>query len=561
MTKRAGAWFATIEAMRAERMPARALPLLALALFPAGQAAQPGEVRIRYGLYAPEPPVISVEANLVELAVTVRDGHGQATGGFSASDFQVLDNGKPRPISFFSELKAPPPSAATKSAAAAPASSVAPASAQPARSIALFVDDTHINLFGLGKAKAAAQKFVENMLPADRVALYTGSASVTVDFTASQHALLAGIAALRVHPQRGDRGFTVCPVLSGYEAYAIARHADEALKRAKVQEAIACNCLSPDPACIAEQPAYVQTLAETVWNQLNYQSTTALDVLGVVIRQLARMPGSRILAMLSPGFPTGGLEQRASAVLDAALRARVTINAIDSEGLTTRFGPRQQIVTPFLVEAAAATGGQFLENTNDITGGFLELTTPPRVSYLLGFSPEKAPDGTYHRLAVKLPNRAGLHVETRAGYFAAAPQRLETARQRIDRAMLSADAIGDVPATVRVSAGAEKNGRYTITVLTAIDARRLKFSRQSNRNLQELTFATVLEDARGNYIAGKLAVMDLLLSRASLDDFESKGIKATLSFTAPKGSYQVREVVREVVENRLAAATTPIDLR
>jgi len=537
-------------------MLAHALPLIAAALFPAGQAAQPGEVRIRYGLYAPEPPVLSVEANLVELAVTVRDGQGHATGGFSASDFQILDNGRPRPVSFFSELKAPAP------AAGPTASPSAPASAPPARSIALFVDDTHINLFGLGKAKAAAQKFIENfMLPTDRVALYTGSASVTVDFTADRQALLAAIAALKVHPQRGDRDFTVCPVLSGYEAYAITRHADEALKRAKVREAIACNCLSPDPACIDEQPAYVQTLAETVWNQLSYQSTTALDVLGVVIRQLARMPGARILTMLSPGFPTGGLEQRTSAVLDAAVRARATINAIDSEGLTTRFGPRQQIVSPFLAEAAAATGGRFLKNTNDITGDFLELTTPPRVSYLLGFSPEKTPDGTYHRLAVKLPSRAGLHLETRAGYFAAAPERVETARQRIDRAMLAAGPIGDVPATMRVSAGAEKDGRYTITVLTAIDARRLKFSRQSNRSLQELTFATVLEDVHGNYIAGKLAVMDLLLSRTSLADFEARGIRARLSFTAPKGSYQVREVVREIVENRLAAATTPIDLR
>ena len=48
-------------------------------------------------------------------------------------------------------------------------------------------------------------------------------------------------------------------------------------------------------------------------------------------------------------------------------------------------------------------------------------------------------------------------------------------------------------------------------------ARRLKLTLRGDRHAQELTFAKVLEDSSGNYIAGKLSVMDLLLSRATLN--------------------------------------------
>jgi len=535
-------------------MLAALLSLAALAS--RGIAVQPGEVRIRYGLYAPQPPPISAEANLVEVAVTVLDAHGRPAGGFSRDDFRILDNGHLQPVTFFSELKAAAPSPQDSPGAAFESS--APSRQPAARFIALFVDDTHINQFGLGKARAAATRFIQDrMLPQDRVALFTGSGAVTVDFTADRQALLAGLRRLIMHPQRGDRGLTVCPVLSTYDAYVITRHLDEALRQTRIAEAIACNCISPDPKCVNEQPAYVQTLAETTWAMLHYESTDTLDALSAIVRRLAAMPGTRILTMLSPGFPAGGLEQKLNSVIDAALRARIAINALDSEGLTTQSGPRKRILGAVLAETTSATGGQFLKNTNDLTGALADLNAAPRVSYLLGFSPP-APDGTYHHLSVKLPDRAGFHLETRPGYFAAAPQHVETARARIDREVLSRDRIDGVPVSVRVAALLRHDGRYSIDVRLSIDAAHLKFARKEKRRVQELTFASVLEDAGGDYIAGKLAVMDLALTPPSLAEFQSKGIHAALTFDAPKGSYLLRLVVREAVDNHLSASTTPI---
>ena len=541
-------------------LPCVVLLLPALAAAP---AAQPGEVRIRYGLYAPEPPPILAEANLVELRATVRDAQGRPAGGFTAADFELFDNGRPRPIAFFSEQRAGPSAASISS----PGTPEPPPEAQrppaPARSIAVFVDDTHIDEFGLAKGKAAIREFIRgSMLPGDRIAIFTASGRVTLDFTNDRPALLDTLVRLRVQHQRGDRGFTFCPLMTAYDAYAIARHLDSEVKTAKVQEAVTCNCLPPpDPQCIAAQDLYVQNLAETIWHELQYQSTTTLDVLAIAVHSLARSPGERILTMLTPGFPAGGLERRTSTVINAALRARIVINSLDSEGLGVRRGPRQQILAIFPADAATSTGGRMLKNDNDATHAFQELTAAPQVSYMFGFTPEKEPDGTYHRLAVKLKRGAGLSVETRAGYFAAIDEPAESARQRIDRAVLSNDRLSELPATVQATASAGKNGNYTVRVLIAIDVLPLKFSRQSSRQVQELTFATVLEDAGGNYVAGKLAVMDLALTRATLAELRAKGIRATLSFNAKRGSYKVREVVREAVENHLAASDTLVEAR
>ena len=54
--------------------------------------------------------------------------------------------------------------------------------------------------------------------------------------------------------------------------------------------------------------------------------------------------------------------------------------------------------------------------------------------------------------------------------------------------------------------------------------------------------------------------MDLFLRPATLANLKAKGIKAQLSFAAPKGSYRIRAVTREAVENRFATSSTPVNV-
>lgn len=452
--------------------------------------------------------------------------------------------------------------------------------ARKPRSIALFFDDTHSGPAGFERSRQAARKLIEGGLaPGDRIGIFTGSGAVEQDFTADTPALLAVLGKMHSHTDASlTTGFLVCPTLTAYQAYVIAKHLDNQAKIVAALEIMGCFPGTPWPEALR----MAQSAGETAWEQLGHQSANLLDVLLLIVRHLAAQPGDRMLLMVSPGFVSGDWQKQIGTFTDTCLRNRIVVNALDDEGLLgsglespeslhARTGPRagwaeqslsqrELIVTGFLAEAAEATGGRFLHHTNDLTSGLRELAAAPEVSYLLGFSPANPPDGKYHKLKVTVA-RAGDTISSRPGYFstirAAEP---ETAQQRIDRVVSSREVLGDVPATVTVMAVPEKSGWYRIQVDIRLDARGLPFSSENGASLQQLTFVTVLEDAAGNFVEGKQAVMDMRLSAATRADLEAKGIKAATFFLAPKGSYRVREVIREAVHNQMAASFSTVEI-
>ena len=58
--------------------------------------------------FAQDPPPIKVEVNLVNVPFTVRDARGQWITNLNASDFEVLEDGIPQKISFFSKASDSP---------------------------------------------------------------------------------------------------------------------------------------------------------------------------------------------------------------------------------------------------------------------------------------------------------------------------------------------------------------------------------------------------------------------------------------------------------------------
>jgi VWFA-related protein len=531
------------------------------------RAQAPEEVRIRSGAWFPPSLVISTDANLVELVATVRDRHGHLTGGLQAADFEVLDNNQPREITFFSEQRAQPAGPAPAAGAKHPAAATLQAPPPEPRSIALFFDDAHASVAGVRMSAQAAERLVANNLPpGDKVGIFTPSGTVSLDFTSDRKLLLAALARLRPHPPEGVHSTTMCPTLGPSEAYIIVRHLDPAIEDAAVDEAVGCNCPQqpPDPACIFDQRGVVQSAAQSVWQQYEYQSTNALDALLIVVRHLAAAPGKRVLVQFSPGFPTGGMEERTSALTDAALRANIRISAVNSEGLVTGRTEMRKLFlfAEFMAAASKSTGGQYLHDMNDWAGTLPAVVAAPEVSYVLGFSPPGDPDGKYHLLKTRIRGNLGYRVETRPGYYAAAAtSKSETAQQHIDRVAMSGADIKDFPVILQVQAD-PAGGQAKLHVTIAVETGGLRFPEKKGRRVQELTFLTVLEDAAGNFVAGKQSVMDLELTPASLAGMQEKGIRAATSFSVNRrGSYRVREVVREVVQDHIWASAAPIEIR
>jgi VWFA-related protein len=535
------------------------------------------EVRIHSGPYRPPATSISVQTNLVEIAATVRDRKGAPVDGLQSADFQVLDNDAPQTIAFFSEQRSEAP--ATSSAPSADHLTPAPTSvpaAPPPRYLALFFDDTDSGMAGFERSKHAAEKlFATGLHPGDRVGIFTGSGALTLDFTADTAAMLAAVRRMKWHPEATSiRGIGVCPTLTAYQAYVITKHLDNLAKHIATMEILACDPGKPYWVAALE----AQEAGDDDWEQLRHEPSRLLDVLTLVARHLAAQPGTRILLMVSPGFLTDGMDRQKATLIETCLRNRIVINALDDEGLVSggndspeslgqfagprtdwansSLGQRNLIVQGFLVEATESTGGQFIHNNNDLNSGLAALETPPRVSYALGISPAGAPDGKYHKLKVRVTKAGNYSVSARPGYFATPPEKLpETAQQHIDGAAVSTATVAEIPTTVSVKPSEETDGRIRIRVDIAIDAKGLPFREENGASVQQLTFVTILEDAHGNYVEGKQAVMDMNLTPKTRADLVLHGIKADTFFVAPKGSYQIREVVREAVNNRVAAST------
>ena len=108
------------------------------------------------------PPQIHITANktLVQMDVVVRDSRGHVVSGLKQGDFEILDEGKPRAITAFSEATRMPvgSGAAVPQVAASTEGSAAPA----LRSTLLFFDDLHITSAELQRMQAAAVRFVRN---------------------------------------------------------------------------------------------------------------------------------------------------------------------------------------------------------------------------------------------------------------------------------------------------------------------------------------------------------------------------------------------------------------
>ena len=122
-----------------------------------------------------DEPIISVGTQLLQLDVIVT---GKTPAGtLRQEDFELLEDGKPKDIAFFSVVRAgrmADGGAATSGDLATSGASVA-----EGRSFALVVDDIHISPTNMSYLKKALREMVEKRLaPGDRLMILTTSGSL-----------------------------------------------------------------------------------------------------------------------------------------------------------------------------------------------------------------------------------------------------------------------------------------------------------------------------------------------------------------------------------------------
>jgi len=536
-----------------------------------------------------QPVTFKVQSNLVEVPVIVRDRQGHAVGNLRQDDFRVLDKGKRQEIAKFTVEKAPAAVSPESHAAngkplpngRGPAQNAAAPPVLPSRFVAFVFDDVNLHFEDLPQVRAAVVRYLGSSLqPGDRVALYTTSGRIGVDFTDSPEAVTGPL--LKISPSPiGPPVFGSCGTyVSYFQAVQIDQQVGLQPSPSDVSKCLALRVAVEE---YGDFKTVLQYVRDAYYSGLQ-ESRAVLAALKIVIQRMATMPGQRRVILVSPGFfVPPDLQNASSDLMELAIRSKVLIGSVDARGVWTipAYDPcrpgaptstiqdevafrqiEQEANTDELIALAEGTGGA-LNRDNDFDGGVRKAASAPEYLYVLGFAPQNLKfDGSFHTLKVTLNSGEKVSVQARRGYFAPkhAEDATETAKQEIESAVFSREEVHNLPVEMHTQVVKAGDGEK-LNVLASVDLKQIHLRKADDRNRNDVTIVAAVFDANGNFIAGKQKVLQLRLRDETVRWLEQRPpVTVATTFDMPPGVYLVRLVVRDAEGQELTAENAGVQI-
>jgi VWFA-related protein len=504
----------------------------------------------------PSKTTIRIDVNLVQVDAVVSDSRNRRVSDLQASDFELLQDGKPQAITNFAYVANKPAAAGARAVVAKPAKGDVPPPPpvlQPTevrRTLAFIVDDLGLAGENIPTVRDTIRKFVDNeMRPDDLVAIVrTG----------------AGMGALQQ--------FTTDK-----------RLLHEALDRVNYgQSRVGVSSFAP----LGSTPTGRGARGAIELDHLREDSFAAgsLGAIRFVVNSMAGFPGRKSVVlftenirMIYRGTTDEMVAQAVRQLSDAANRAAVVIHAIDPRGLpdlnlaaqdnTAGMSRRRVSRVPAQREVemerteegmfalSEATGGLFLHDVNDLGEALRRAAGDSDGYYLIGYHPDantfeaNAGQPRFHKIDVKV-KKSGLHVRSREGFFggsAAGSQSSEHTREaQLNRALQSPYAGSMHPRLTAVFSNLRQTGSF-VDVLVHFDATELKWSSEPDGSHKaQVDVAAATFDENGLALAAVDTTFPLLLSSQQYGDALRKGMFYSIHVPIDKpGPYLVRAALRD----------------
>lgn len=403
---------------------------------------------------SPPGPAVTLHAssNLVVEDVTVLDAQGRPCHGLQASQFTILEDGKPQAISSFEEHTAPSPHTAS---AIAPNPKLDPdvftnytTAPEGAPVNLILIDTLNTPLQSQAYLHQQLNEFIGSLKPGARVAIFGMGRELHLlqGFTSNPDLLKAALNAkkgvLRSSPLMdnsvsGDLG-----------------------PDSTLSDVIASGGNTPG---IEEEIAQVQQFeAEQQSFELQLRAQYTLDALNQLARYLSALTGRKNLIWFSGSFPIdilpdgdladpfaamGDSEDEFRETVTLMARSHVAVFPIDARGLmvngnlnaensgakyaassaqftkdTSKFFDQTASEQSTMLQMAEKTGGKAFLNTNGLRDAVAQAVEVGSNYYTISYYPNGHKwDGNFHSISIKVM-APKLKLSYRIGYYADDPQ-------------------------------------------------------------------------------------------------------------------------------------------
>lgn len=243
-------------------------------------------------------------------------------------------------------------------------------------------------------------------------------------------------------------------------------------------------------------------------------------------------------------------------------RVDATIQAVDISNLDRDVDSAARSHQDSLFMMADETGGELYGNFTDLAGAMRQMLERTGVTYLLAFQPDDLePDGSYHRLRVKLKGGpSGAQVVHRPGYYAPRPYPERTPMERQLEAaakMLGGTDSGNLPTSILATAFPTGEERAYVPVFLELEGPTLLASSGTDKVMLEVYVYGMDNSGQVN----DFFTQSVTLERKQVAENLSKaGLRVFGSLALPPGRQTVRALVRNAESGHHGMESTNIEV-
>lgn len=504
--------------------------------------------------------------HLIVQTITVKDKSGKPVTGLTAKDFIVTENGQRQDIAFveyqnIDDTTATPPQLAAVAAQSSSTSNqsttveavtdipiAVPGDARyrSRRLIVLYIDLVNMPFFDQMRVFGNATRFVQQqMTSADLVSVMVfdrGRVRTIRDFTDDRARLL--------------------------------RDVDDLLNAANDKEN-SHDVITDVAGAFGEDDDTFDL----------FSTDRQLSALQTAVTDLGPLPERKTLVYFGSGLRLNGADNMAQlrATVNAAVRSNVTINPIDTRGLTaappmgdaTKATPggigmfngslvqaattRQQQSQDTYYALAKDTGGRAMFDNNDLAMGIVQAVRAVTGYYMIGYySTNIETDGRFRRVKVTLAAGDVADLEYRPGYFGAKDySKFNSAdkERQLEDALKREDPITDIPMAMEINYFQVSSAEYFVPVSLRMPASdlvaSLKDAAAKGSAKVVIDMIGEIKDDYGVTIRNAKDLVEFKVNGTTATQLSRRPIQYETGFSLLPGSYTLKMLARDTTSGRI----------